>query len=105
HSGPEQPVRAGSADHHSLAPSALSELMERIMNTLPFRYRRMGYVALQVSDLDNTTRFATEVFALDAAGDTASGGRFFRSGPKHHDLLLVQGDGPAFLRAAYELET
>lgn len=71
----------------------------------PYRHRRMGYIALNVSDLDKTTRFATEVFALDLAGEHAGGGRFFRSGPKHHDVLLTQADGPAFVRAGLELES
>lgn len=74
------------------------------MNTPPFRHRRMGYLALQVSDLDKTTKFATEVFGLDIAGDAANGGRYFRCSAKHHDLLLVPGKEAAFMRAAFELE-
>ena len=74
------------------------------MSELPFRHRRMGYLALNVSNLDKTTKFATEVFGLDVAGDAPGGGRYFRCGPKHHDLVLTQAAGPAFVRAAYELE-
>jgi 2,3-dihydroxy-p-cumate/2,3-dihydroxybenzoate 3,4-dioxygenase len=75
------------------------------VNPPPFRYRRMGYVAMQVTDLARTTSFATDVFGLDPVGKTSDGGAFFRSGTKHHDVLLTEGDGPAFVRAAYELES
>ncbi|MGQ0698400.1 MAG: VOC family protein [Panacagrimonas sp.] len=75
------------------------------MPPLPFRHRRFGYLVLDVTDIEKTTHFATEVFALDPAGTTAGGGRFFRCGPKHHDILLRPASVPAFVRAALELET
>ncbi len=73
------------------------------MPSVDFRYRKFGYVALNVSDLGRSTAFATEVFGLDAAGDSPAGDRFFRASPSHHDLLMRQGD-PAFVRSGWELE-
>lgn len=75
------------------------------MNPPPFRHRRFGYIVLDVTDLEKSTAFATEVFGLDIAGETAAGGRFFRSGTKHHDVLLRPAKEAAFVRASLELET
>lgn len=70
-----------------------------------FRYRRVGYVGLNVTDLDKTSAFATEVFGLDPAGEGPSGERFFRAGGEHHSVVLHQAAEPAFIRAGWELET
>jgi 2,3-dihydroxy-p-cumate/2,3-dihydroxybenzoate 3,4-dioxygenase len=70
-----------------------------------FRYRRLGYVALNVTDLDRSTAFLTDVFGLDHVEDGAGGERFFRVGTSHHDVVLAQADKPAFVRSAWELET
>ncbi|NPC55924.1 VOC family protein [Caenimonas soli] len=70
----------------------------------PFRYRRLGYVALNVSDIDKTSRFATEVFGLDQVAEAADGTRFFRSGQAHHDVVVAPAGKPGFVRSAWELE-
>jgi 2,3-dihydroxy-p-cumate/2,3-dihydroxybenzoate 3,4-dioxygenase len=70
-----------------------------------FRYRRLGYLVLHVKDIEASTAFATQVFGMDAAGEGEGGGRFFRIGTAHHDMMLVPADKPAFARAAWELET
>lgn len=72
---------------------------------LPFRHRRFGYVVLNVTDIEKTTKFATEVFGLDAAGSAPDGSRYFRCSPKHHDIILRPAAEAAFVRAALELET
>ena len=70
-----------------------------------FRYRGMGYIALNVTDLEKTSAFATEVFALTPAGDGPSGERFFRCSTNHHDVVLNQADKAGFVRAGWVLET
>ena len=70
-----------------------------------FRYKRLGYLELNVSDIEKSTRFATEVFGMDLVGEGDKGSRFFRSGPLHHDMILTQADQPAFVRSSWELET
>lgn len=70
-----------------------------------FRYRKFGYLALAVTDIDRTSAFAQEVFGLDFVREGAGGARMFRSGPAHHDIVLTQADGPGFLRGGWELET
>lgn len=73
--------------------------------TVDFRYRKLGYVVLQVTDIAESTRFATDVFGLDLAGEGPDGARFFRVGPQHHDVMLVPADHPAFVRSSWELES
>jgi 2,3-dihydroxy-p-cumate/2,3-dihydroxybenzoate 3,4-dioxygenase len=75
------------------------------MTDLPFRHRRFGYVVLDVTDIDKSTQFATEVFGLDPAGEGSGGQRFFRCSPKHHDIVLRPAKQAAFVRASLELET
>ena len=70
-----------------------------------FRYKEMGYVALNVTDIDRTTAFATEVMALTIAGDGPSGERFLRCSTNHHDVVLHKADKPGFLRSGWVLET
>lgn len=72
---------------------------------IPFRHRRFGYVALNVTDIEKTSKFATEVFGLDFAGEGAGSQRFFRCSPKHHDIILRPAKQAAFVRASLELET
>lgn len=75
------------------------------MTKADFRYRRFGYVALDVTDIEKSSAFATEVFGLDAAGEGADGQRFFRCTPKHHDIILRQAETANFVRSGWELET
>jgi len=70
-----------------------------------FRYRKLGYVALNVTDIARTTEFATRTFALIDNGEGPSGERFLSCGPEHHDVVLYQNKEPGFVRGAWELET
>ncbi|MBB35095.1 MAG: bleomycin resistance protein [Hirschia sp.] len=70
-----------------------------------FRYRRLGYLSLNVSDLEKTTAFLTDVYGMDVAGDAEDGSRFFRIGHWHHDIVLKQAETPSFGRSSWELET
>jgi 2,3-dihydroxy-p-cumate/2,3-dihydroxybenzoate 3,4-dioxygenase len=73
--------------------------------TAPFRYRRLGYVALNVTDRERTTRFAVRTIGLDHVGTGPGGEIFLACGGKHHDVVLYQNREPGFVRAAWELET
>ncbi|RJG20974.1 VOC family protein [Massilia cavernae] len=70
-----------------------------------FRYRELGYLALDVSDIERSTKFATDIFGLDLVGEAADGARFFRAGMGHHDLILAPAAAPAFARSSWKLET
>ncbi len=70
-----------------------------------FRYRKIGYVALNVTDVARTTEFATNTFALHNNGTGPSGEQVLAAGPEHHDVVLHKAKEPGFLRSGWELET
>lgn len=70
-----------------------------------FRYRKIGYVALNVTDVARTTEFATRTFVLENTGVGPSGEQFLSCGPEHHDVVLYQGREPGLVRGGWELET
>ena len=70
-----------------------------------FRYRKLGYVALNVSDVARTTDFATNTFALENTGTGPAGEQFLSCGPEHHDVVLYPNKEPGFVRGGWELET
>jgi 2,3-dihydroxy-p-cumate/2,3-dihydroxybenzoate 3,4-dioxygenase len=72
---------------------------------VPFRYRKVGYVALNVTDIARTTEFATHTFALENTGTGPSGEQFLSCGGEHHDVVLYQSKEPGLVRGAWELES
>ena len=73
--------------------------------TSPFRYRKPGYVALNVSDVGRTADFVHDIVGLEPSGEGANGDRFFRCGTDRHCVILSQSDEPGFKRGGWELET
>lgn len=69
---------------------------------LPFRFERLGYAALQVTNLEKSVAFYTELMGLELV---ESGGEcaFLRCSGDHHNLVLYQGSEPGIKRAAYKL--
>jgi 2,3-dihydroxy-p-cumate/2,3-dihydroxybenzoate 3,4-dioxygenase len=70
-----------------------------------FRYRKVGYVALNVTDIARTTEFATKTFVLQDIGKGPSGEQFLSCGAEHHDVVLYQAREPGLVRGAWELES
>lgn len=71
----------------------------------PFRYRRLGYLELQVTDLARTAAFVTDIIGLNEVAGKDPARRYFRAGPHHHDVVLRQGPTAGFVRSSWELET
>lgn len=72
--------------------------------SIPFRHRKLGYIALQVRDIEKSTTFATDVFGLDLVCERADGSRSFRGSRAYHDVILTPAKAPAFVRSSWELE-
>ncbi|KRB85368.1 hypothetical protein ASE00_00745 [Sphingomonas sp. Root710] len=72
--------------------------------TAPFRYKRLGYLVLDVSDIERSTRFATDVFGLDLVSEAGDGSRYFRGSFHHHDVIFRPASKPMAQRSAWELE-
>jgi 2,3-dihydroxy-p-cumate/2,3-dihydroxybenzoate 3,4-dioxygenase len=69
---------------------------------LPFRFDRLGYAALQVTNLARSVAFYTDLMGLELVesnGECA----FLRCSADHHNLVLCQGNEPGIKRAAYKL--
>lgn len=72
--------------------------------TLPYRYRRLAYVALNVSDLDRSSLFYRDLLGL-APSTVEAGFSAFRCSRDHHNVLLYRSDRAGIKRMAFELES
>jgi 2,3-dihydroxy-p-cumate/2,3-dihydroxybenzoate 3,4-dioxygenase len=72
--------------------------------TIPFRYKRLGYVALNVTNLARSTAFYRDLVGLDVS-DASEQHSALRCSRDHHALLLVQAAQPGLKRIAFELES
>ena len=71
----------------------------------PFRYRKPGYVALNVSDLEKSLHFYRDLVGLqleERAGDDIA---YLRCSDDHHNVVLYRADEPGIKRMAFELES
>lgn len=72
--------------------------------TADYRYKRLGYAALNVTDLNRTLAFYTDIVGLDVTERT-DGEAALRCGPDHHTILLSQAGEPGLKRIGFELES
>ena len=72
--------------------------------TIPFRYKRLGYVALNVTDIARSTTFYRDLTGL-AVSESEPDHTALRCGRDHHNVLLYQAAEPGLKRIAFELET
>ncbi len=69
------------------------------------RYAQLGYVALNVSDLERSASFYESIVGLTPVGGIEDGQAFFRCSAKHHDLLLSQSPNPGLKRVGWQMES
>ena len=70
----------------------------------PFRYRKPGYVALNVTDLDQSLHFYRDLVGLqleEKTGDIA----YLRCSDDHHNLVLYRAPEPGIKRIGFQLES
>jgi len=72
--------------------------------SFPFRYKKIGYVALNVTDIARSHDFVTNIYGLDEAGVGAQGERYYRTGGDHHSVILHPGKTAGFKRAGWQLD-
>jgi 2,3-dihydroxy-p-cumate/2,3-dihydroxybenzoate 3,4-dioxygenase len=70
----------------------------------PFRYRKLGYAALTVTDLERSVRFYRDLLGLDLVARTPEAA-FLRCSRDPHNLALYAGAAPGLKRVGWELET
>lgn len=72
--------------------------------TLDFRYRRLGYVALNVTEMTRSIDFYERLLGLQRAGEALNGELLLRCSERHHDIVLHQGHEPGLRRIGWEME-
>jgi 2,3-dihydroxy-p-cumate/2,3-dihydroxybenzoate 3,4-dioxygenase len=69
------------------------------------RYKKLGYVALQVSDLDQSANFYENIVGLNAQPRKSKDEPvYLRCSRDHHNLILYPGKEAGLKRVAFELE-
>lgn len=69
------------------------------------RYKRLGYIALNVTDVGRSADFYRDIVGLQEISGPLAGCRYLRCSDKHHDIVLYQGATPGLKRLAFELES
>jgi 2,3-dihydroxy-p-cumate/2,3-dihydroxybenzoate 3,4-dioxygenase len=67
-----------------------------------FRYRKPGYVAIQVSDIDRSVAHYRDIVGLTLE-QSAAGVAFMRCNEDHHNLVLYAGEQPGLRRMAFQM--
>jgi len=67
------------------------------------RYRKLGYVALNVTDIGRACAFYEGQLGLQPSGAGEGGAAFFRCGFEHHDVVLFPGAEPGLKRVGLAL--
>src|SRR5579862_3292027 len=71
----------------------------------PFRYKKLGYVAVNATDPAETADFVENVLGLDRAGTSDAGEIFFRCSLDHHNIIVQKGAEAGTKRVGWELES
>ena len=53
-----------------------------------FRYKKLGYVALNVSDIEKSTEFYDKMVGLQLVEKNDKRSSFFRCSNDHHNIIL-----------------
>ena len=72
------------------------------------RYKKLGYVALNVTDLARSTAFYRDTLGLQPVENEHAGAgepQFFRCDWDHHNIMLFAGDRPGLKRIGFEMES
>lgn len=70
---------------------------------LDFRYRRLGYVALNVTDRGRAHAFYQTMLGLQDAGSALDGEYLYRCSAHHHDVVLHEAAAPGLRRIGWEM--
>ena len=68
------------------------------------RYLKLGYVALNVSEMERSMAFYEGLWGLRANGQGPDGAHFLRCSEDHHNVVLYQGK-PGLKRIGWQLES
>ncbi len=69
------------------------------------RYKRLGYVVLNVTDVARSRRFYEEQVGLAFVEQSPDGDAYLRCSDLHHDLVLTKSDNPGLRRIGWQMES
>ncbi|MCG7201509.1 VOC family protein [Marinobacter pelagius] len=71
--------------------------------SVPFRYKKLAYAAVNVTDVKRSVEFYKNIVGLDLV-DEFEEVAFFRCSKDHHNIVLCQSQEPGLKRVAFEVE-
>jgi 2,3-dihydroxy-p-cumate/2,3-dihydroxybenzoate 3,4-dioxygenase len=74
------------------------------MTVADIRYARLGYVAINVTDLNRSADFYETIVGLSIEERTAEA-VFLRCSDKHHDIMLLPASEPGLKRVGWQMES
>ncbi|KAA9022249.1 VOC family protein [Niallia endozanthoxylica] len=69
------------------------------------RYKKLGYIAINVTDVKRSAIFYRDMVCLDQVGEITEDMAFFSSSSDYHNLILNKSHEPGLKRIAFELES
>src|SRR3954463_11235603 len=69
-----------------------------------FRYKKIGYVALNVTDVQKSTEFYDKVVGLLHVEENEKGLSFFRCSNDHHNVVLYPASESGIKRVGFQME-
>jgi 2,3-dihydroxy-p-cumate/2,3-dihydroxybenzoate 3,4-dioxygenase len=69
-----------------------------------FRYKKIGYVALNVTDVQKSTEFYDKVVGLQHVEENEKGLSFFRCSNDHHNIILYPSAESGIKRVGFQME-
>lgn len=70
-----------------------------------FRYKKLAYVALNVTDPERSATFMRDILGLEAVPAPVPELRFLRCDDHHHSIALYRAGAPGLRRVAFEMES
>ncbi len=67
------------------------------------KFRKLGYVALNVTDIERALGFYTGIVDLNLTDTAKSGPVFLRCSRDHHNIVLAKAEKPGLHRVAFEV--
>lgn len=69
------------------------------------RYRKLGYVALTVTDIEKSIQYYRDLVGLDLVERVENGPAFLSCSQDHHNVVLYEGKEAGLKRVAFEVES
>lgn len=72
--------------------------------TVPFRYSKLGFATIQVTNLEKSIEFYRDIVGLEFVEGNEKEA-YFRCSQNHHNVILIENPQHGLCRVGFELET